>query len=192
MSSSLPSRSMCLTATDWPVRLSRARYTIPKEPPKRVLLEVVQSRVEAELSEPTAQLLQHVIVVRRHFVWYFLLRRSVSTRTTVPYSVDPCSSPRAAGNPVDGDNNKHNRRPHTTRASNKKKRSTQGSMEESSSLVQYQQQRGGRVCDGWQVGCLNIGRRCLVRISTGQCPAACPSSAGSSARMDDRCAACLP
>ena len=42
MSSSLPSRSMCLTATDWPVLLSRARYTIPKEPPERMVLEVVQ------------------------------------------------------------------------------------------------------------------------------------------------------
>lgn len=41
MSSSLPSRSMCLTATDWPVRLSRARYTIPKEPPERMVLEQI-------------------------------------------------------------------------------------------------------------------------------------------------------
>lgn len=68
MSSSLPSRSMCLTATDWPVRLSRARYTIPKEPPERVLLEVVQARVKPAIDALTSQLLQHVIVVRRHFV----------------------------------------------------------------------------------------------------------------------------
>ena len=32
-----------------------------------------------------------------------------------------------------------------------------------------------------RAGCLNIVWRCLVSIAQGQCPAACPSSAGSSA-----------
>lgn len=60
---------MCLTATDWPVRLSRARYTIPKEPPERVLLlELFHRRVKAAIDALTSQLLQHVIVVRRHVV----------------------------------------------------------------------------------------------------------------------------
>ena len=69
MSSSLPSRSMCLTATDWPVRLSRARYTIPKEPPERVLLlEVFQQGVRPAIDALTSQLLQHVIIVGRHLV----------------------------------------------------------------------------------------------------------------------------
>lgn len=180
MSSSLPSRSMCLTATDWPVRLSRARYTIPKEPPEKVLLlEVVQTRVKPAIDALTSQLLQHMIVVRRHFVWYFLLRR-VSTRTTVPYSaaaLDPCSSPRPVRNA--GDNDKHSgQRPHTTRGSNKQKHNTQGSMEEAVWYCSSNSEAEGGRC--WRVGCLNIVWRCPVRIGVGQCPAACPSSAGSS------------
>ena len=145
------------------------------------MLDVVQSRVKAAIDALTSQLLQHVIVVRRHFVWYFLLR-PVSTRTTVPYSaaaLDPCFSPRAAiRSPVD--NNKHSsRRPHTTRDSNKQKHNTQGSMEEA---VWYGSSNSEAEGVRWQrVGCLNIVWRCLVRITKGQCPAACPSSAGSSA-----------
>lgn len=66
MSSSLPSRSMCLTATLWPVRLSRARYTTPKEPPERYVLGVMCAMVRCVDENHTAQLLQHVIIVRRH------------------------------------------------------------------------------------------------------------------------------
>lgn len=38
-----------------------------------LLLDVVQTRVKAAIDALTSQLLQHVVVVRRHGVWYFLL-----------------------------------------------------------------------------------------------------------------------
>jgi hypothetical protein len=97
-----------------------------------------------EAMKPTSQLLQHVVVVRRHFVWLSCI--SVSTCFPSAVTLVPSSSPDSDSAIIPIDNNSS--RGHTTVGASENNNGAQGSMR-----VQLQR----RMCDGGRYSVLIAG-----------------------------------